>query len=144
MADSRLSRSNRRSNFSTALKSTGTFYLQMSLSWLPNAISVMRIALILPILVLFVNDEFGWALGLFGVAGLSDGIDGYIAKRFNWHTRLGAILDPAGDKLLVAWCYGTLAYLGHVPVVQLYDVWERYRGHRRGDLHRQRRQRRAC
>ena len=88
----------------------------MSLSWLPNAISIMRIALILPILLLFVNDEFGWALGLFLIAGLSDGVDGYIAKKYNWNTRLGAFLDPAGDKLLVAWCFGTLAYLSHIPV----------------------------
>ena len=76
----------------------------------------MRIILILPILMLFVNDEFGWALGLFIIAGLSDGIDGYIAKRYDWNTRLGAFLDPAGDKLLVAWSFGTLAYLGHIPV----------------------------
>jgi cardiolipin synthase len=107
---------NRHSNFSTALKLTGRFYLQMSLRWLPNAISISRIALILPILVLFVNDEFGWALGLFGLAALSDGIDGFIAKKFNWHSRLGAFLDPAGDKLLLAWSYGTLAFLGHIPI----------------------------
>ena len=88
----------------------------MSLSWLPNAISIMRIALILPILILFVNDEFAWALGLFLVAGMSDGVDGYLAKTYGWNTRLGAFLDPAGDKLLVAWCYGTLAFLGHIPV----------------------------
>ena len=88
----------------------------MSLSWLPNAISISRIALILPILLLFINNQFGWALGLFLAAGLSDGIDGYLAKRFHWDTRLGAFLDPAGDKLLLAWSYGTLAYLGHIPV----------------------------
>lgn len=88
----------------------------MRLSWMPNAISIMRIALILPILVLFVNDEFGWALVLFLIAGLSDGVDGYLAKTYGWETRLGAILDPTGDKLLVAWSYGTLAYLGHIPV----------------------------
>ena len=88
----------------------------MSLRWIPNAISIMRIALIVPILLLFVNDEFGWALTLFLIAGMSDGVDGYIAKRFHWNTRLGAFLDPAGDKLLVAWSYGTLAYLGHIPV----------------------------
>jgi len=88
----------------------------MSLSWLPNAISIMRIMLILPILALFVNDEFGWALTLFIVAGLSDGVDGYLAKKYGWNTRLGAFLDPAGDKLLVAWSFGTLAFLGHIPV----------------------------
>ena len=88
----------------------------MSLSWLPNAISIMRIMLILPILALFVNDEFGWALTLFIIAGLSDGVDGYLAKKYGWNTRLGAFLDPAGDKLLVAWSFGTLAFLGHIPV----------------------------
>jgi len=76
----------------------------------------MRIMLILPILVLFIDDEFGWALGLFVIAGLSDGVDGYLAKKYHWDTRLGAFLDPAGDKLLVAWSFGTLAYLGHIPV----------------------------
>lgn len=88
----------------------------MSLRWLPNAVSLLRIALIGPILLLFVQDEFAWALALFLVAGLSDGIDGYLAKRYNWHSRLGAFLDPAGDKLLVAWSFGTLAYLQHIPV----------------------------
>lgn len=88
----------------------------MSLSWLPNAISISRIALILPILWLFVEGEFGWALALFLAAALSDGIDGYLAKRFGWETRLGAFLDPAGDKLMIAWSFGTLAYLGHIPV----------------------------
>ena len=88
----------------------------MSLSWLPNAISIMRIALILPILMLFVYEEFGWALILFIVAGLSDGIDGWLAKAYGWQSRLGGFLDPAGDKLLVAWSFGTLAYLGHIPV----------------------------
>jgi len=76
----------------------------------------MRIALIVPILALFISDEFGWALGLFIIAGLSDGVDGYIAKKYHWDTRLGAFLDPAGDKLLVAWSFGTLAYLGNIPV----------------------------
>ena len=88
----------------------------MSLSWLPNAISIMRIALILPILMLFVHDEFGWALGLFVFAGLSDSVDGWLAKKYGWQSRLGGFLDPAGDKLLVAWTFGTLAYLGHIPV----------------------------
>jgi cardiolipin synthase len=88
----------------------------MDLSWIPNAISLMRIFLIAPIILLFVYDEFGWALGLFIIASLSDGIDGYIAKKYGWDTRLGAFLDPAGDKLLVAWSFGTLAFLGHIPV----------------------------
>jgi len=88
----------------------------MDFSWIPNAISLMRIFLIAPIILLFVYGEFGWALGLFVIASLSDGLDGYIAKKYDWNTRLGAFLDPAGDKLLVAWSFGTLAFLGQVPV----------------------------
>ncbi len=88
----------------------------MSLRWIPNAITLMRLALILPLVVLIVRGEFGWALAIFLVASVSDGIDGYLAKRFGWHSRLGAFLDPAGDKLLVAGSFGTLAYLGVIPL----------------------------
>lgn len=88
----------------------------MSLSWLPNAISLLRIALIAPILLLILGGNFGWALALFLLAGFSDGLDGYLAKRFDWHTRLGALLDPVADKLLVAGLFITLAYTQDIPV----------------------------
>jgi len=88
----------------------------MSLSWLPNAISILRIALIVPILMCILDGSFIWALALFWLAGFSDGVDGYLAKRFNWHTRLGALLDPVADKLLVAGLFVTLAYTGDIPV----------------------------
>jgi cardiolipin synthase len=99
----------------------------MSFSWLPNAISLLRIALVAPILMLILNDSFGWALALFVIAGFSDGLDGYLAKRFDWHTRLGALLDPVADKLLVAGTFITLAYTQDIPlwlasVVILRDV----------------------
>ncbi|NIL93366.1 MAG: CDP-alcohol phosphatidyltransferase family protein [Woeseiaceae bacterium] len=87
----------------------------MDFSWIPNAISLMRLLMIAPIILLFVNDQFQWALLLFAIAGLSDGIDGWIAKKYDWNTRLGKFLDPAADKLLVAWSFGTLAYIGHIP-----------------------------
>ncbi len=88
----------------------------MSLSWLPNAISLLRIALISPILYLILNDQFGWALALFWLAGFSDGLDGYLAVRFNWSTRLGGLLDPVADKLLITGLFITLAWTGHIPV----------------------------
>jgi cardiolipin synthase len=88
----------------------------MSLSWLPNAVSIMRIVLVAPIVMLLLRAEFGWALMLFLIAAVSDGIDGYLAKHFSWHSRLGAILDPAGDKLLVAGNFATLAYLSEIPI----------------------------
>ncbi len=88
----------------------------MSLRWLPNAISLLRIALIAPILLSIFRGNYGWALALFLVAGFSDGVDGYLAKRFDWHTRIGALLDPIADKLLMAGTFATLAYTGHIPV----------------------------
>lgn len=99
----------------------------MSFSWLPNAISLLRIVLVAPILMLILDDSFRWALALFVIAGFSDGLDGYLAKRFDWHTRLGALLDPVADKLLVAGTFITLAYTQDIPlwlasVVILRDV----------------------
>ena len=88
----------------------------MSLSWIPNAISLMRIALIAPILVLAVQGEFAWSLVLFFVAGFSDGVDGYMARRFNWNSRLGGVLDPIADKLLMTGVFITLAWIELIPV----------------------------
>jgi cardiolipin synthase len=88
----------------------------MSLSWLPNAVSLLRIVLVGPILFLTVNGNYAVALALFFVAGFSDGVDGYLAKRYDWHTRLGALLDPVADKLLVGGLFITLAYLQLVPI----------------------------
>ena len=88
----------------------------MTLKWLPNAISFLRIALVVPILLFVLDGSFGWALLLFFIAGFSDGVDGYLAKRFNWHTRLGGLLDPVADKLLVNGLFITLACVQLVPV----------------------------
>ncbi len=88
----------------------------MNLSWLPNAISVFRIALIIPVVMGVIDGQYSLALGLFLIAGISDGVDGFLAKRFDWHTRLGALLDPIADKLLMAASFVTLAYVGQIPV----------------------------
>ncbi|MGB5165913.1 MAG: CDP-alcohol phosphatidyltransferase family protein [Woeseiaceae bacterium] len=88
----------------------------MTLHWLPNAISMLRIVLVVPILYLIVDGEYAVALLLFVIAGGSDGIDGYLAVRFNWQTRFGALLDPVADKLLVSGMFITLAWQGLLPV----------------------------
>ncbi|MBM38307.1 MAG: CDP-alcohol phosphatidyltransferase [Woeseia sp.] len=88
----------------------------MFFKFIPNVISAIRIALVLPILFMIKNGNFGFAIGLFLLAGLSDIIDGYLAKQFNWRTRLGALLDPVADKLLVASLFIILAYSEHIPL----------------------------
>ena len=87
----------------------------VKLSWLPNAITIFRIALIVPVVLLIENQRFAEALLLFFVAGLSDGLDGFLAKRFAWRSRLGALLDPLADKFLIAGAYATLAYVELIP-----------------------------
>ncbi len=70
-----------------------------SLAHLPNMITIARIALV-PVLILLLKDQ-DYAAGLivFVIAGASDALDGYLAKRLNVQSRLGAILDPVADKL---------------------------------------------
>ena len=88
----------------------------MSLRWIPNAISLVRIALVIPIVVLLLERRYEGALLLFVFAGGSDGVDGFLAKRFQWQTRLGGLLDPIADKLLISATFVTLAVLDLVPV----------------------------
>ena len=76
---------------------------------------MLRIA-ICPILVLLLRDSsYDLALILFFVAGITDGLDGYIAKKFNCASQFGAILDPIADKLLIASAYIMLAILQDIP-----------------------------
>jgi cardiolipin synthase len=83
---------------------------------IPNIISVLRIGLVLPVVTALLHGEFVLALLLYTVAGVSDGIDGYIAKRFNYTSRLGSILDPLADKLLLVSTYVALAWLEMLPL----------------------------
>lgn len=83
---------------------------------IPNIISTIRIVLVVPFVLLILKQEFAWALVLFFVAGISDGIDGYLAKRNNWVSRLGSILDPLADKLLLVSSFVSLAWLGVLPI----------------------------
>ncbi len=73
----------------------------MNLSFLPNLITIARILFIVPLVICLLNEDYKNALLIFFLAGLSDGIDGFLAKRFNWKSRFGAILDPIADKLLL-------------------------------------------
>lgn len=90
--------------------------VRSSFRWIPNALCVVRILLVLPILMLLYQGEYAWALGLFVFAGLTDGLDGFLAKTMDWQTRLGSLLDPAADKLLMMGTFLMLAYLGVLPI----------------------------
>jgi len=87
----------------------------MTLRWLPNAICVVRVLLVGPVVWLLLTERYTAALALIVVAGLSDALDGFLAKTFDWRTRLGSLLDPAADKLLLVSVFLSLSYLGLVP-----------------------------
>lgn len=88
----------------------------MKLKYIPNVICVARIILVAPIVWALLEERYGLALALSLIAGLSDALDGYLARRFDWRTRLGGLLDPAADKLLMFASFVTLTWMGWVPV----------------------------
>jgi len=83
---------------------------------LPNLISFARILLTLPIVWLLYEREFSYALMLFAVAGFSDGLDGFLAKHFQWQSHLGGLLDPLADKALLMSSFLVLGGLGLIPI----------------------------
>ena len=82
---------------------------------LPNMMTLLRVLLI-PVFVIFIiNKAFEWALITFALAGITDGIDGLIARITHQRTELGAYLDPIADKLLLIAAYVTLAIIEILP-----------------------------
>jgi cardiolipin synthase (CMP-forming) len=75
---------------------------------LPNLISLGRLLLVPLAIWLILRDRYGAAFWVFVVAGVSDALDGFIAKHFDRRTRLGALLDPIADKALLVSMYVTL------------------------------------
>ena len=82
---------------------------------IPNFITVIRI-LLTPLGVIFLmKDWFSLAILVFSIAGISDGLDGIIARYYNQRTELGAYLDPVADKFLLMTSFVTLAILKYIP-----------------------------
>ncbi|HVW69928.1 MAG TPA: CDP-alcohol phosphatidyltransferase family protein [Steroidobacteraceae bacterium] len=82
---------------------------------LPNLICLVRLALIWPVAAALAAGNSFLAFGLFVIAAISDGLDGYLAKRFNWTSELGKFLDPLADKLLLVTVFIEAAWLNLVP-----------------------------
>jgi cardiolipin synthase (CMP-forming) len=82
---------------------------------LPNLISLGRLMLVPAIISLIVAGRWKEACVVFVIAGLSDALDGWIAKTFSLRTQLGAYLDPLADKALIVSIYVTLAIVGVIP-----------------------------
>ena len=82
---------------------------------LPNLITLARLLCVPLAIWLIVEARYGVAFWVFVTAGISDALDGYIAKRFDQRTPLGALLDPIADKALLAGVYITLGLADQLP-----------------------------
>ena len=82
---------------------------------IPNIISVLRILLVLPIANLLLSEAWMPAFVLIFIAGVSDALDGFLARAFHWQSRLGSMLDPIADKLLLVVIFITLTYHDIIP-----------------------------
>ena len=89
----------------------------MKLKNIPNILSIIRIILVFVfVAVFFVADSPVWALIIFLTAGATDVVDGYLARRFNWITNLGKILDPFADKFMQCTALVCLCIKNFVPL----------------------------
>ncbi len=85
--------------------------------WLniPNALAVLRLVLTPFVVLRILAVDFETALWLLALAGLTDALDGFLARRFNWQTRVGLFLDPIADKTLLGATYLALGAAGALP-----------------------------
>ena len=82
---------------------------------LPNLITVARFIMVPLVILAMINGEMLAAFVLFLLAGVSDGLDGFIARNFNQRSELGAWLDPVADKFLLVSVFVMLGWLGVLP-----------------------------
>src|SRR6476469_9575064 len=82
---------------------------------IPNIITLGRIILVPIIVWAIVSSQMEIAFAIFVIAGVSDAVDGFLAKRFNMSSELGALLDPLADKALLVSIFISLGIWGEIP-----------------------------
>jgi cardiolipin synthase len=83
---------------------------------IPNLITVLRFLLVPAVVLAMLQSRWEWAFSGFVVAGVSDGVDGFIARQFDQRSRLGAYLDPMADKILLVSVFVVLGIGGQLPL----------------------------
>lgn len=81
----------------------------------PNQLTLLRLIIVPFIIICIVDDRFAWALGLFVLAGISDALDGLLARLLKQKTLLGQYLDPIADKLLLSTLFPVLSATHKLP-----------------------------
>ena len=83
---------------------------------LPNALTVLRMLLVVPLSWMIREAHFNAAVLVAAGAGLSDALDGWLAKRYGWQSWLGGVLDPIADKLMLMACFVSLGMIDAHPL----------------------------
>ena len=83
---------------------------------IPNIITILRFILVPGVVYALMSGELDWAFAGFIVAGISDGVDGFIARQFDQRSELGAYLEPIANKLLLVSVFVVLGYMGELPL----------------------------
>jgi cardiolipin synthase len=87
----------------------------MQAKHIPNLITGLRLLAVLPLVWWLIDGWYAAALCLFAVMGVSDAVDGFLAKHYRWRTTLGEYLDPLADKVMLVSTYLSLGWLGALP-----------------------------
>lgn len=87
----------------------------MRLHHIPNILTLSRLILLAPFLVFLYQQEYTFAFYIFLIAGVTDALDGWLARHFNWLTPIGSFIDPLADKILITVSFVSLAIIGQLP-----------------------------
>ena len=79
-------------------------------------ITILRFLLVTGVVYWLLTEEWQWAFAGFLIAGISDGVDGFVARHFDQRSKLGAYLDPMADKLLLVSVFVVLGFIGKLPL----------------------------
>ena len=85
------------------------------LQYLPNSLTISRLLLAAPLGVLILREDFAWALVIGFLAGITDALDGFFARRLGAFSRWGAALDPIADKVLITISFLSFAQVALIP-----------------------------
>ena len=86
------------------------------LRYIPNVLTMFRLFLVVPVVFSIARGHYQTALLIFMLAGFTDGLDGFLARRYSWQSELGSLLDPLADKFMMVAAFMSLALREQIPL----------------------------
>lgn len=100
----------------------------IKLRHIPNFITFLRLIFLIPISYYLLHEDYQHAFYFFALAGISDGLDGWLARKYKWTSHFGSVVDPLADKLLMIISYSCLAWSKQISYLVFFlvvfrDIW---------------------